>query len=402
MKEMNTSALTEVMKEMKPNSIGLLFSGKQVAMSWDIDYPFFPNRNFLYLTGWENSNAALLITKTDGDADVRLFIARQNEHMRMHFGNQPSEDEAAAVTGIKQISFIDDLEWYVSRALRRSIDDVYMDFTNRGLASDGKAIEWAQLIKERVPYVNIKSISPIIAKNRRIKTDDEIALITKAIDITAKGLEAMTKEVAPGRYEYEMEAYFNFGTALAGGRGFAFPSIIASGKNSALIHYSGKNGRLEDDSLLLVDVGAEYGFYASDISRTYPVSGKFNPLQDYFYNAVLESQQYLIEDYLRPQADHKATLDAARGVLAPFLTKKGLITLKNEAAKYLPHGVCHFMGLDAHDPGDMDVLEPGMVITCEPGVYFPEYGFGIRIEDDILITQDSCRVLSAHIPKVRG
>ena len=202
----------------------------------------------------------------------------------------------------------------------------------------------------------------------------------------------------PGVMEYELETHFQYAMKMNGGKEYAFDPIIASGKNAVFLHYGENNCQIKEDELVLIDIGAEYDYYSSDISRTYPSSGKFTDRQAQVYSAVLEAEEEIIRA-LKPGFKIDFMRNIADEILANKCIEMGLITSKEEIIKYLFHGVGHYMGLDTHDVGDRDILVPGMVVTVEPGLYIREEGIGVRIEDDVLITEDGHDVLSKDIIK---
>ena len=221
----------------------------------------------------------------------------------------------------------------------------------------------------------------------------------KAIEITQEGIENMIDNIKPGMMEYEIEAYFDFTLKKNGIYEKAFKTIAASGKNATILHYVENNCRAEDGDLILFDLGAQYKYYNADISRTFPVNGKFTERQKQIYNVVLKAKE-AVEEAARPGLPYKELNEIAKKVLTEGCKELGLIRDDKELVKYYFHSVSHYLGLDAHDIGIYNtVLKPGMVITNEPGLYIEEEGIGIRIEDDLLITEDGCENLSKDILK---
>jgi Xaa-Pro aminopeptidase len=241
---------------------------------------------------------------------------------------------------------------------------------------------------------------PILAKLRQIKRPVEVENIKKAIEITGRGINAMLKNARAGMYEYEIEAYFDFELKRAGVKDFAFKSIAASGKNATVLHYSENNCKAADNDLILLDVGAQYGYYSGDITRTFPVNGKFTPRQRELYDIVLGGNR-LIVDTIKPGIEFKSLNIKLKEYYAAELKKIGLIENADEVSKYYYHGVSHMLGLETHDVGrhNEGLLKAGMVLTVEPGLYIAEEGIGIRIEDDVLVTENGCEVLSPDIPR---
>jgi Xaa-Pro aminopeptidase len=240
-----------------------------------------------------------------------------------------------------------------------------------------------------------RDLAPLIHYMRRIKDESEIDFIYKAVQVTNMAHEAASKVIAPGRLEHEVQAIIESVFTQAGAGRPAFPSIVATGKNSTVLHYTDRNQELKPDDLVVVDIGAEYGYYAADITRTYPVSGKFTQEQLEIYNAVLKTQKY-IESIAKPGMflNNKENPEKSLNHLARnFLNELGL-------AEYFTHGIGHFLGLDVHDVDTgMYPLAPGDVFTIEPGIYIPEKSLGIRIEDDYLMTDTEVICLSFQLPR---
>ena len=224
-------------------------------------------------------------------------------------------------------------------------------------------------------------------------------LIREAIDITDKGIKSLMKNSKAGMKEYELEAYFDFTLKSNGAKDYAFHTIAASGKNATILHYDENDSELEDGKLVLFDLGAQYKYYNADISRTFPINGKFTERQKQVYNVVLRAQE-AVTAIARPGILFSVLNDTAKEVLAEGCIELGLIKEASELAKYYFHGVSHYLGLDTHDVGNRDIeLKPGMVFTNEPGLYIEEESMGIRIEDNILITEGGCENLSKQIIK---
>ena len=222
----------------------------------------------------------------------------------------------------------------------------------------------------------------------------------RAIEITGEGIVNMMKNTKAGMREYEIEAYFDYTLKSRGVKDFAFKSIVAAGKNAAILHYSQNSGMAQYDSLVLCDVGAKYNYYCGDITRTFPVNGRFNERQKQLYNIVLEGQR-LILDTIRPGIPFKSLNETLIKYYEEKLTEIGLISSPDEVKKYYWHGVSHMLGIETHDVGrhNEGLLEAGMVLTVEPGLYIADEGIGIRIEDDAVVTENGCRLVYDGIPK---
>lgn len=391
----------ELAKVLDDNSILLLFAGTAPYKSADEQYQFAPNRNFYYLTGIDREKIILLISKIDGDISEKIFVERPDPVMARWIGARMTAEEAKEVSGVENIDYLDKFEETIGSILERNrIEKLYLDLERQEI---GAAITepqyFAKMINERYPYIEIKNVYYDIAKLRVIKSDEELQLMKKAIEITKEGIENMIDNIKPEMMEYEIEAYFDFTLKKNGIYEKAFKTIAASGKNATILHYVENNCNAEDGDLILFDLGAQYKYYNADISRTFPVNGKFTERQKQVYNIVLKAEE-AVEEAARPGLPYKELDEIAKKVLAEGCKELGLIEDDKELVKYYFHSVSHYLGLDAHDIGIYNtVLKPGMVITNEPGLYIEEEGIGIRIEDDLLITEDGCENLSKDILK---
>jgi Xaa-Pro aminopeptidase len=248
------------------------------------------------------------------------------------------------------------------------------------------------------PYLQIKNAYPEICELRLIKTPGEIEEIRRAIAITYEGIKNLMIHAKAGMKEYQLEAYFDFILKSEGVKHYAFPTICASGKNGAVLHYDKNDDTTTENSLVLLDLGAQYNYYNADISFTFPVSGTFTERQKTFYNIVLKALRETTQ-LIKPGIPFAKLNEHTKKILAEECIKVGLIMEESELGNYYFHGVSHMLGLDTHDVGKYKdlVLQPGMVLTVEPGLYIEEEGIGIRIEDDVLVTEEGYEVLSKDI-----
>ena len=386
-------------ERLEDNSILLLFAGKAPYKSADELYQFIPNRNFYYLTGIDRDKIIFLMSKIDGKVSEKLFIERPDPVMAKWVGATITEEEAKEASGIDDIEYLDRFEGSIGWMLNR-IDKIYLDLERQEISTSMTDPQiFAKMINEKYPYIGIKNIYHDIADLRMIKSDEEIQRIKKAIEITNEGIMNMLHNIKPGMMEYEIEAYFDFTLKKNGVTNRAFETIAASGKNATILHYVDNNSKAQDGDLILFDLGAQYKYYNGDISRTFPVNGKFTERQKSVYNVVLKAQK-AVEDAAKPGVPFKELNEVAKKVLAEGCKELGLIKEDKELSKYYYHGVSHYLGADTHDVGTYNTeLKPGMVITNEPGLYIEEEGIGIRIEDDLLITEDGCENLSKYIIK---
>lgn len=395
--ENNRKKLIESMKE---NSLLILFAGSAPYRSADQVYKFTPNRNFYYLTGINEPNVIVTILKTDKEAIETVYVEREDELMAKWVGRAISKDEASEVSGIKSTKYLDEFDSTISSYIdRRGISKIYLDLERQSInIPSTKAQDMANTLRVKYPHLKIKNIFHNIAKLRMVKNDREVELIQKAIGITKEGILAMAKNLTPGMKEYEVEAYFDFKIKSLGASAHAFSTICAAGKNATVLHYEDNNQEAKDGDLILFDLGAEYDYYCSDISRTIPINGKFTDRQKQIYQIVLNAMKE-VEKNTKPGLTLADLNNIAKKALAKGCMEIGLIEKEEEIGKYYFHSVGHSLGLDTHDVWIVDSkLEEGAVITNEPGLYIEEEGIGIRLEDDLLVTKDGCINLSKDIP----
>lgn len=383
-----------------------IFSGNAPMKSMDEAYPFAVDRNFYYLTGIEKENMILVLRKTySGDVVESLYIEPYDEWLAKWVGPRMKADEAKAISGVQSIrdlgAFEDDLNSFISvnRGLGKYC--VYLDLWRyRKDQADTQAHKLAATLQQRYPAVDIEDINGDMSALRTVKTEEEIALMRKAQESTRIAIEAMMKHAYPGVNESELEGAFDFALMKQGVREHAFKSIVAGGERATTLHYSENNCIVEDGQLVLIDLGSAEKNYCADISRTFPVNGKFTERQKEIYNAVLEAQRIVIEN-AKPGTTTRELNQLVIDYYESRLDDLGLRKEGKTVRDYYYHGVSHHLGLDTHDicTERERILKPGMVITVEPGLYIADEGIGVRIENDVLITENGCIDLSADILK---
>lgn len=392
----------KLMDEFYNNSMVVLFSGKSKHRSADQEYPFTVNRNFYYMTGLERQEFILVIQKNgNGEATETIFIEEADPVREKWIGKRMREDEAKNISGIESVKFLNGFKGFFNQqVMKNNIEYIYLDLERRSFNwSDALSHDFAKEIKENYPELDIKNIYNNIVELRMIKAKDEIDNIRKAIQITGEGIKSLMKNSVPGMKEYQLEAHFDFTCKTLGARNLAFPTIAASGANATVLHYEDNNCEIKDGDLVLFDLGAEHENYCADITRTFPVNGKFTQRQKQIYNIVLKAMEETIKG-VKPGITFTQLNDITKKVLADECKKIDLIKEDKDLSKYYYHGVSHSLGLDTHDVFISDtVLKAGMVLTIEPGLYIEEEGIGIRIEDDVVVTEDGCENLSADIIK---
>ncbi len=396
-----------LIKKLENNSVAIIFGGVEKKSSEDATYPFEINRHFYYLTGVDQDNSVLLIVKTEFEVQEYLFIDEKDPKVEKWIGIKLSDAEAQEISGIKNVLFRNSLKGKMETIFDENgshfglIKNVYLDLSSElKIAKDLDTILLKkQLLEKYHARFNVLDIYPLITKMRMKKSKEEIKMIVEAIKTTEVGLKNVLKELSPGRYEYNLRNVFEFHVKEDLNASIAFPSIVSSGKNSTILHYVDCNDLLKPNELVLLDVGATHQYYCGDISRTYPISGKFSEMQKKIYNIVLGCNKATIK-FMRPGLTLKEINDFAKNYLAEEAFALGLISNVNEINQIYYHNVSHHLGLDTHDASFREMpLEEGNVITCEPGLYLASLGIGIRIEDDVLITNSGSINLSQDIIK---
>ena len=395
----HTKSREELLAKIEDKSIVLLTSGNFIKKSADENYPFSVNPNFYYLTGIDEVNVVLLMIKTKSLSLQQLYIEKPNYLMEKWVGKTITIEQAQAKSQIKEILFNNQLDEQINQLVKKhKIKKVYIDDEENELFSFGR-----NLIHKypKLQGLELLDIYPFIIKQRAIKKDEEIQTLKEAISVTNKGIMNMLEHMHAGICENQLEAYFDH-TLKDHNMKPAFTTIAAGGVRGTILHYVNNNQKVNDNELVLFDLGAMSNHYCADISRTFPVNGQFTQRQRLIYEIVLKAQQNVI-DAIRPNV---TLSDLQRITIETYkkeLKKIGLIKegSEEEVRKYYYHGVSHSLGLNTHDVGVErdEPLKPGMVITVEPGLYIEEEAIGIRIEDDVLVTENKAIVLSNMIIK---
>lgn len=383
-----------------------IFSGIAPMKSADEAYPFSVNRNFYYLTSIERENMILVLRKTySGDVTEALYIEPYDEVLAKWVGARMKADEATAISGVETVkdvgTFDSDLNGIISSSRGLGKFSVYLDLWRYNMnQADTPAHTLAAKLQQRYPAVGIEEIHGDMAALRVVKSEDEIALMRKAQETTRIAIEAMMKHAYPGVNESELEGAFDFALMKQGVRKHAFSSIVAGGPRATTLHYGANNTVVEDGQMVLIDLGSAEGNYCADISRTFPVNGKFTERQKEIYNTVLEAQRIVIEN-AKPGATTRQLNQMVIDYYETRLDDLGLRKDGKTVRDYYYHGVSHHLGLDTHDicTERERILQPGMVITVEPGLYIADEGIGVRIENDVMITENGCIDLSENILK---
>lgn len=393
----------KLMKTIEDNSIVILFAGNAPKKSADEQYSFTPNRNFYYFTGIEEEEHILVLTKLNGEVKEYMYLKEIDEEMERWVGKSLRDNEAKEISAVENVSYKNAFEGFLNRLFSGVSDiNVYLDMERDSYNSLNNIVgEFAKELTEKYPFVRVKNVYPKVVPLRLVKSKEEIAELQKAIDITIEGVNSLMKNAKDGMKEYELEAYFEFACKSRGVKDYAFKTIAAAGKNATILHYVDNNSEMKDGDLILFDLGAQHNYYNGDISRTFPVSGKFTERQKAVYEAVLRVNEAVIAE-IKPGVKFLELNKKATDMIAEECIKLGLIKDKSEVRKYYWHSIGHSLGLDTHDitpPDRNTTFEEGMVWTVEPGIYIAEEGIGIRIEDDVVVTKDGVDVLTKNMIK---
>lgn len=344
-------------------------------------YGFIQEPNFYYLTGWTEPGAVLIVTP----AKEMLFLPHHNKRRELYTGKRGSAEDRDihSLTGFDEVLPIEKFESSLGAALD-SYENVYA-LTNELSA---------EKLKDRYPFRAFSSAFPLVAKLRMVKSSAELAAIQHSTDVTLEAHRAAWKKASPGLYEYQLAATVGFVYTDHGCQRQAYAAIVGSGPNGAILHYSANSRRMDQGEMVVMDTAAQCAEYASDITRTIPVSGKFSKRQRELYDIVLGAQNAVIAA-VKPGVDPRDLTKIAR----EYMDSHGKDMHGEKLGKYFTHGVGHSVGLDVHDAQVPGPLEAGMVFTVEPGVYIPEESIGIRIEDVVLVTENGAKLLSAALPR---
>ncbi len=388
----------KLIKYLQSNSLTLIHSNDLMPRNGDQYFPFRQSSDLFYLTGIDQEKTILTLCPNHPNKALReiLFIIESNEKIAVWEGHKYTKKEAQKTSGITTVKFISEFE-SVFREMAIKAESIYLNlnenpkFNPEVISADQRFVK---TLENEFPAHEIERLAPIMKNLRLRKQPEEIELMQKACDITALAFQRILKFIKPEVTEYQIEAEITHEFLWNKASDHAYAPIIASGKSACVLHYIENNKKCTDGDLVLMDFGAEYANYSADCTRTVPVNGKFTPRQRECYEAVLRVMKKAIS-WLTPGTTINRINERVEKLLQEEHIKLGLYTqedvnnqdpAKPLFKKYYPHGTCHFIGLDVHDVGDRTtVLEDGMVLTCEPGIYIPEENIGIRIENDIVV-----------------
>jgi Xaa-Pro aminopeptidase len=398
-------------EKLKPKSMAIIQSNDEFPRSGDQNYTFHQNPDMFWLTGIDQEES-IFISFPDCPIPAYkevLFLKKTNEHIAIWEGHKYTKDEALNTSGIRSIFWLEDYK-SIFPMLMNHCENVYINSNENDRyvhINQYRDLRFAKQLMEQYPLHRYERAAPIFRELRAVKSTYEIELLQTACDITEKAFRRILGFVKPGVTEYEIEAEIIHEFIRNRASGHAYNPIIASGDSAIVLHYNDNNKACNAGEVILLDFGAEYANYNADLSRSIPVSGKFTARQKDVYNAVLRvfkaSKQMLVEGTILDEYHKEVGKIMESELIGLNLLDKHDVGKQNPDAplykKYFMHGTSHFLGLDVHDIGNRyEKMKAGMVFTCEPGIYIPEEGLGIRIENDILITKSGNVDLMANIP----
>ena len=393
------------------NGVAIFNSNDIMPTNADGSMPFRQNNDLFWLSGIDQEESILILSPSNKNEKMReiLFLKETNAHIAIWEGAKLTKKEAEEKSGIKTIFWLNQFDEILTDLLEDA-DQIYLNKNTHARSTsvvETRDDRFRKKIITDYPSKKITESAPIMHKLRSIKSNTEIDLIQNACNITEKGFRRILPIIKPGIMEFEIEAELIHEFLISRSRGFAYEPIIGSGINSCVLHYIENNKKCHDNDILLMDFGAEYANYASDLTRTVPVNGKFSKRQKDVYNSVLHVMREAT-NMLRPGTNFKQYNKEVGRIMENELVTLGLldkhdIQKQNKEKplykKYFMHGTSHYLGLDVHDVGDFSWdMKEGMVFTCEPGIYILEEELGVRLENDILVTTNGPDDLMKNIP----
>ncbi len=397
--------------QLKANELAVFNANDVMPTNADGTMPFKQNSDFFWLSGVDQEESVLIIFPdhpVESQKEI-LFLKETNEHVAIWEGAKLTKEGALKTAGIKTVYWLNELEGKLAELIEKC-NGIYLNkniHSRYASAVETRDDRFRKMIANKFSTTTIHEVAPIMHELRAIKSDFELKLMQNACDITEKGLRRILPFIKPGVMEYEIEAELMHEFLRNRSNGFAYQPIIGSAVDSCVLHYIDNNKACKDGDILLMDFGAEYANYASDLTRTIPVNGKFTRRQKAVYNSVLHVMKEAT-NMLRPGTVFKKYNSEIGKIMESELIKLGLLDkhdVQKQDAKsplfkqYFMHGTSHYLGLDVHDVGDFDwPMKEGMVFTCEPGIYILEEELGIRLENDILVTASGPDDLMKNIP----
>ena len=400
------------MAEMEPNSLAIFNSNDIYPISADSVMPFEQHRDLFYLSGIDQEESIIILFPDAIDPKHKeiAFVKKTNSHIEVWEGPKLNKEKTYELSGIKTVYWLEDFK-DIFQELSTQCNKFYFNTNEhyrQAVETETREDRFIKWCKNQYPAHNVAKSNPILQKLRSVKDDQEISQIKKACDITEKAMRRVISFLKPDVWEYEIEAELVHECIKNRSKGFAYQPIIASGFNANILHYTLNNKKCKSGELVLIDVAAEYGNYSADVTRTFPVSGVYTERQKKVYNAVLnvknEATKLLVTGTLWKEYHKEVGKIMTSELIGIGLLDKSDIQNQDPEnpayKKYFMHGTSHHLGLNTHDYGLLNLpMESQMVFTVEPGIYIPEEGFGIRLEDDVVIQNSSEPInLSKNIP----
>ncbi len=395
--------------KLEENSIAIFNANDIMPTNSDGTMPFKQNSDLFWLSGVDQEESVLAIVKNNNQVQEMLFLKETNEHIAIWQGAKLDKELAQKNSGVEKIYWLNQMDEVLNINIERA-NKIYLNKNIHSRSTsevETRDDRYRKGLTKKYPKKEIVEVAPIMHELRFIKSEIEIELMKHACDITEKGLRRILPIIKPGIMEYQIEAELMHEFLSNRSAGFAYQPIIGSGVDSCVLHYIDNNKMCKDGDILLMDFGAEYANYASDLTRTVPVNGRFSERQKNVYNAVHRVMKEAT-NMLRPGTDHKKMQQEVIKIMEEELISLGLFDKEDVKRqdpskpmykKYFMHGTSHSLGLDVHDVGDTSTpMQPGMVFTCEPGIYIREEGIGIRLENDVLVTSGDPDDLMKNIP----
>jgi Xaa-Pro aminopeptidase len=400
-KELFIKNRKKFVSKMKPNSLAVFNSNDIYPISADSTLPFKQHRDIFYLSGVDQEESILVIFPDAPKKEHRemLFLKETNEHIAIWEGEKLTKKSAFETSGIKNVYWLQDFDKILFEVMTQT-KNVYLNTNEHyraNVETETREARFIKKLKQKYPAHTYLRSQPILQRLRSVKEPEEIELIKKACNITEKGFRRVLKFIKPNVGEYEIEAEYIHEFIKNRANGFAYTPIIASGYNACVLHYIENNKQVKNGDLILMDVGAEYANYTSDMTRCVPANGKFTERQKEVYNAVLRVKNAAAKMLVSGTIWADYHIEVGK-LMTKELLNLGLLSKEDVAnedpkrpayKKYFMHGTSHHMGLDTHDYGILtEPMQAGMVFTVEPGIYIPEENLGIRIEDDYVIQEN--------------
>ncbi len=396
---------------MKPESVAIFHSNDPMPRNGDQFFPYVQQSDMIYLSGVAQPKTILLLYPDAPRAEMKeiLFVEKGNDHSTIWEGSKLSKKQVREISGIQKVFWLEQWQQVLTSVLV-DVRRIYIH-ENEGSAYQtdvvSRNMRCARELRDKFPFHKYHRSQPILRKLRMNKSEEEIKLIRHACQITDQAFRSVLRNIKAGMREYEVESHIIQAFIARGSSGHAYEPIVASGASACVLHYIQNDGTCEDGDLVLLDFGAQYAHYASDLSRTIPVNGRFSPRQREVYSAVLDIL-YRTREMMVPGITMEELNREVGAMMNHALVELGLLNKKDISGesgtstayrKYFMHGVAHHLGLDVHDLSNRNTpLQAGMVLTCEPGIYIPEEKLGIRIENNILVTDEEPVDLMADIP----